>query len=81
MALDVIRALQLAAQMGRCAEVKVRVAEQVASFLNNQKRRELAALEAEGRMQIKILGGENYFPEHLEMDCRDTKGNILKNPK
>ena len=76
-----IRALQLAAQMPRCSEVKVRVADAVASFLNNQKRRELSSLEAGGRMQIKILGGEHFFPEHLQMECRDTKGNILKNPK
>ena len=81
MALDVIRALQLAAQMPRCSEVKVRVADAVASFLNNQKRNELFTLEEEGRMQIKILGGDLFFPEHLELECRDTKGNILKNPK
>ena len=67
--------------MPRCSEVKVRVADAVASFLNNQKRNELFTLEEEGRMQIKILGGDLFFPEHLELECRDTKGNILKNPK
>lgn len=81
MALDVIRALQLAAQMPKCCDVRVRVTETVASFLNNQKRRELASLESDGKMHIKIHGGEHLFPEHLEMECRDAKGNLLRNPK
>lgn len=81
MALDVIRALQLASQMPRCCSVSVRVTESVASFLNNQKRKELADLELEGKMHIKIHGGEHLFPEHLEMECRDAKGNLLRNPK
>lgn len=81
MALDVIRALQLASQMTKCSDVSVRVTETVASFLNNQKRSALATLESEGKMHVKIRGGEHLFPEHLEIECRDSKGNLLRNPK
>ena len=80
MALDVIRTLMLAAQQSKCKIVTVRVNEKVASFLNNQKRRELAELEGEGTMEIKILGSETVFPEFLELDCRDDKGNEVRLP-
>ncbi len=80
MALDVIRMLLLALQQPRCKSVTVRVNEKVASFLNNQKRRELSELEGEGKLDIRILGSETVFPEHLELDCRDEKGNEVRLP-
>jgi ribonuclease E len=52
----------------------------VATLLNNQKRRELAALEAEGDLQIRISGSENVFPEHLELDCKDKQGTPIRLP-
>ncbi len=80
MALEVIRVIMLAAQQAKIAEVKVRVNEDVATFLNNQKRQELAALEAEGSIEIKISGSENVYPEHLELDCTDQKGTRINLP-
>ena len=80
MALDVMRILMLAVQQPKIREVHVSVNEQVASFLNNQKRKELAEFEEEGNMQIKIGGRENVFPEHLELDCRDEHGNQIELP-
>jgi ribonuclease E len=80
MALDVIRVIMLAAQQPKIAEVKVRVNDDVATFLNNQKRQELAGLEAEGNIVIKISGSENVYPEHLELDCTDQSGNRINLP-
>ena len=80
MALEVIRVIMLAAQQAKIAEVKVRVNEDVATFLNNQKRKELADLESEGDLEIKISGSENVYPEHLELDCTDRKGNRINLP-
>ena len=80
MALEVIRMIMLAVQMPKVKSVEVRVQEGVASFLNNQKRKELSALEDEGNAVIKIQGSENVFPEHLVIDCRDEKGNLVKLP-
>ncbi len=78
MSLDVIRVLLLAAQHPKCTKVSVRVNDSVASFLNNQKRKELSELEDEGKMEIRILGSENVYPEHLEMEGRDQNGNRIR---
>jgi len=80
MALDVIRMLMLAVQQPNVQDVQVTVKDEVASFLNNQKRKELASYEEEGHMSIKIHGRENVYPEHLEVDCRDEKGNRIALP-
>jgi ribonuclease E len=80
MTLEVIRMIMLAAQQPNINEVVVRVNDKVATLLNNQKRRELAALEAEGGLQIRISGSENVFPEHLELDCRDKARNQIRLP-
>ncbi len=80
MALEVIRVIMLASQQPKIAEVKVRVNEDVATFLNNQKRKELAGLESEGSLEIKISGSENVYPEHLELDCIDQSGNRINLP-
>lgn len=81
MGLDVIRMLMLAAQQPNCTRVTVRVNDKVASILNNKKRKELSMLESEGNLTIQILGSEALFPEHLELDCRDSSGNEIKMPK
>ncbi|MGI9518281.1 MAG: Rne/Rng family ribonuclease [Pirellulaceae bacterium] len=80
MSLEVIRVIMLAAQQPKVAEVNIRVNEDVATFLNNQKRKELADLEAEGELVIKISGSENVYPEHLELDCTDEKANRINLP-
>lgn len=80
MALDVVRMLMLAAQQPNCRTAVLRVHESVASYLNNQKRKTLSDLEAEGTMSIEIRARENVFPEHLEIECRDDKGNLLRLP-
>ncbi len=80
MSLEVIRVIMLAAQQPKVAEVNIRVNEDVATFLNNQKRKELADLEAEGELVIKISGSENVYPEHLELDCTDEKSNRINLP-
>jgi len=78
MALDVIRLLMRAKQQASCASVTVRVNESVASYLNNQKRRELSELEGEEQMHIRILGRENVFPEFLELECRDDNIAVVQ---
>lgn len=74
MALDVIRILMLAAENAQVMRVSIRVNDQVAALLNNQKRKELASLEQRGKMDIAILGSESLFPEFLEIKCLDDRG-------
>ena len=51
MAIDVVRLLILASQRAaRSSRVTLTVAEDVADYLNNRKRHELARLEQEGKM-------------------------------
>ena len=80
MALDVLRMLMLATEVKNIHSVSVRVNEKVSSYLNNQKRKELAELEGRGTLDIKILGSETVFPEHLELECRDADGREVHLP-
>ena len=44
---------------------RVTVAADVADYLNNRKRHDLARLEDEGSMTVQIVGDEHAGPEHL----------------
>ena len=65
MAIDVVRLLILASQREPIVKVTLRVSDEVADFLNNRKRHELARLEEEGEMAIQVIGVEGAAPEHL----------------
>jgi ribonuclease E len=80
MAIEVVRMLMLASHQPNISRVTVRVNHEVATYLNNRKRRELAMLEEDGKMAVQILGGDGLFPEHLELDCRDNEGRQLTLP-
>lgn len=78
MAIDVVRLLILASQRPTIVRVTIKVAEDVADFLNNRKRIELARLEQEGEMTVQVVGMEGVAPEHLIMECRDNDGREVK---
>ena len=80
MAIEVIRMLMLAGQMPGVSRITVRVNDEVASYLNNRKRREITHLEEESQISVQILGSEGSFPEHLELECRDRDGREIKLP-
>ncbi|QDU94889.1 Rne/Rng family ribonuclease [Lignipirellula cremea] len=81
MAIEVVRMLMVASQQPKCKRVTVRVNDEVASYLNNKKRKEIMALEDEGGVNIQILGSEALYPEHLEIDCRDVDGREITLPQ
>src|SRR5205814_2212447 len=56
MSLDVMRMLQLAAHREGIDRIEVRVNADVANYLLNRKRREIAALEDKGTMQVSVVG-------------------------
>ncbi len=80
MAIDVVRLLILASQRPAVAQVTVTVAEEVADYLNNRKRHELARLEEDGKMAVQIIGVEGVAPEHLVVQCRDGDDREVKFP-
>ena len=81
MALDVIRMMLVASEQNNCATVEIKVHSDVASYLNNQKRGELAALEGSGTMEIRINTSESVFPEFFEIECRDENERVVHLPE
>ena len=71
MSIEVIRKLMLVRHQPRVSRLTVRVNDEVAAYLNNKKRRELASLEDSADVTIQVLGSEGKFPEYLEINCFD----------
>ncbi|HEY2893238.1 MAG TPA: Rne/Rng family ribonuclease [Pirellulales bacterium] len=80
MAIEVVRLLILATQHEDVARLTVTVADEVATYLNNKKRRELSRLEDENSISVQIFGQEGVSPEHLMVECHDSQGRELKIP-
>ncbi|MEA1951524.1 MAG: Rne/Rng family ribonuclease [Planctomycetota bacterium] len=78
MSIEVIRLIMLASHDPKIAKVTLTVADEVASYLSNKKRRELSRLEDEGTMTLQILGDKGVSPEHLKVVCRDADNREVK---
>jgi ribonuclease E len=78
MSIEVIRCLALALKNEHIERITVRVNDHVADHLNNKKRRDVMEMEDVGKMTVQILGSEALYPEHIELDCRDGKGNRVE---
>jgi ribonuclease E len=78
MSIEVMRLVQLAAHREGVSRVHVRVTDAVAQYLLNRRRREVAQLEENGKMQLTIESVFGAPPEFLEMACHDANGNEVK---
>jgi ribonuclease E len=78
MSIDVMRMLQLAAHRESVQRIQVRVAEDVAHYLLNRKRREITHLEESGDIQVSVTGVAAAPPEMLEFVCFDRNNNEVK---
>jgi ribonuclease E len=78
MAIEVVRLLILASHQEDVAKITVTVADDVATYLNNRKRRELSRIEDDGDISIQIFGREDASPEHLTLECEDATGREVK---
>jgi len=78
MAIEVIRFLILASRRENIAEVTITVADEVADYLNNKKRRELSRLEDAGQVVVRVIGAAGVPPEHMVIECRDPEGREVK---
>ncbi len=78
MGLEVIRMLLRACQQDEITAVTVRCHVDVSAYLNNAKRKELAQIEDDGHMTVRILGSESAYPEYLELDCRDKEDQTVR---
>jgi ribonuclease E len=78
MSIEVMRLLQLAAWRPNVSRVRLRVADTLAQYLLNRKRKEIAKLEDEGKIQVTILGVPNALPETCEIQCLDESGGEIR---
>jgi ribonuclease E len=78
MSIEVMRLLQLAAHRDNVRRVQVRVQEEVAAYLSNRKRKEIAHLEEATSTQVAITGAPGASPEFLEFLCFDNNNNEVK---
>ena len=80
MAIEVMRVLQLSAARTDIARLNVTVHEEVATWINNRKRREVAQFEDTVHIQLHVVGRESVSPEHLVWEASDTSGRTVRFP-
>jgi ribonuclease E len=80
MSIDVMRMLQLAAHLEPVQRITVQVAEEVANYLQNKKRKEVSRLEEAGDIQVQVTAIHGAAPETLEFICYDKNNNEVKFP-
>lgn len=78
MAIDVVRKLMRVVHNDRIAKLTVTVEEEVSTYLNNRKRRELAQLEDDGNLELLVLGREGVSPEYMNLACEDENGREVR---
>jgi ribonuclease E len=81
MAIEVVRMMMLASQLPYIASITVRVNQEVATYLNNRKRKEISRLEDDANLKIQVLIADSQFPEHLALECRDGDGREIMLPE
>lgn len=78
MAIEVIRVLLNTISRDDVSGISVEIHEQVADYLNNKKRRDIASFEEQGSVDINLVSRTDVGPEHLIMRCTDATGNEVK---
>jgi ribonuclease E len=78
MTIEVVRKLIMCAQAPQVARISVTVEEEVATLLNNKKRRDLVQLEQDNNVEVQVLSGEGLSPEFLKIDCVDANGREVR---
>jgi ribonuclease E len=78
MAIEVVRKLLNCSQHGQVARITVTVEEEVASYINNKKRRDLVQMEQDSNIEVQVVSGEGLSPEYLKIDCVDANGREVR---
>jgi ribonuclease E len=79
MSIEVMRLVQLAAHRAPAiAGIQVNVHIDVAHYLLNKRRKELAALEERGKLEIQVTGQPGISPDTLSIRCLDHNGNEVR---
>ena len=80
MAIEVMRTLQLSATRDDIARLNVTVHDEVATWINNRKRREIAQFEDTVHMQLHVVGKESVSPEHMMFEAWDSNSRPVRFP-
>jgi ribonuclease E len=78
MAIEVVRKLIMCAHMNQVFRITVTVEEEVASYINNKKRRDLVQLEQDSTVEVQVVSGEGLAPEYLKIECVDSNGREVR---
>ena len=81
LAIEVMRLLLVAASADRVSRATIEVAQDVADFLNNRKRREITTIEADHNILVNINARTDVRPEHLAVRCQDDIGAEVSIPQ
>jgi len=79
MAIEVVRLLLLATQRA-ATNITVTVNDEVGTYLNNRKRREIGRLEDDAKVTIQVIGRKDYLPEQVTFHCLDSQGREVRFP-
>jgi ribonuclease E len=80
MAIEVMRTLQLCGMREDVTRLTITVHDDVATWLNNKKRREITQFEDETHIQLHVDGKEDVSPEHLAFEAWDSGGRSVRFP-
>ena len=80
MAIEVMRTLQLCGMREDVTRLTITVHDDVATWLNNKKRREITQFEDETHIQLHVDGKEDVSPEHLAFEAWDSSGRSVRFP-
>ena len=79
MSIEVMRMLQLAAHRAPAIQsIEVTVHSEVANYLLNRKRKEIAGLEDRAKMEVLVTGQIGVSPDTCTFKCWDHNGNEVK---
>ncbi len=77
MAIYLVRLLLFTVQKQDVSNVVITVMDDVATYLNNKKRREISLLEEKSNISVQIIGNKNFMPEEVEISCSDAQGQLV----
>lgn len=80
MAIEAVRMLISAAHHRGVVGIDIQVADEVATYLNNRKRREISQLEEDANVSVQIRGREGFLPEQIEIVGYDKAEREVRFP-
>jgi len=80
MAIEVMRTLHLSETRDDVTRLNITVHDEVATWINNRKRREITQFEDRTHIQLHVVGKDGVSPEHLVFDAWDSSGRSVRFP-